>query len=221
MGRGVGTDDPQTFSATSDDDRAGELRGPAFLAADPARRDAADPAMSGEPGVDDEAPAHRIEGRVKWFDAAKGYGFVVVVSGPSEIRSDVLLHISVLRRLGLSHADEGARIICRVSLRERGWQVVAIDEIDPPALASRSAVRDAHWETVMVKWFNRTKGYGFVVRREQPGDIFLHIVALREIGLDDAAPGLLLDAAIGHGPRGVHVMALRLPGQDGTAESGD
>src|SRR5262249_12786480 len=48
-----------------------------------------------------------ITGVIKWFDASKGYGFVV----PDNGSADVLLHVTVLRRDGFQTAYEGARVV--------------------------------------------------------------------------------------------------------------
>ncbi|MBP7190042.1 MAG: cold shock domain-containing protein [Rickettsiaceae bacterium] len=43
--------------------------------------------------------------------------------------------------------------------------------------------------TGIVKWFNPTKGYGFVKSEENGQDVFIHITALKEIGLDTLEEG--------------------------------
>ena len=56
-----------------------------------------------------ENPAGLVEivGRVKWFDSAKGYGFIV----PDNGEADVLIHVTVLRRDGFSAVREGCRVV--------------------------------------------------------------------------------------------------------------
>ena len=72
----------------------------------------------------------RISGRVKWFDAGKGYGFVVP-DDPSQTGSrDVLLHVTSLRNMGRENALEGSIIVCDVVKRPKGWQVSDIVDLD-------------------------------------------------------------------------------------------
>ena len=56
--------------------------------------------------LQDEVPLDLIEisGVIKWFDVAKGYGFVV----PDNGKSDVLLHVTCLRRDGFPMDLRGA-----------------------------------------------------------------------------------------------------------------
>src|SRR5919202_5382495 len=68
----------------------------------------------------------QVSGRIKWFDVAKGFGFIVPDSGPP----DVLLHATCLRRDGYQAAHEGAQITVDAARRARGLQALRIVSLD-------------------------------------------------------------------------------------------
>lgn len=70
----------------------------------------------------------RIAGRIKWFDAVKGYGFIV--PDGDLVSADVLLHRVCLENSGLVEAPEGASVIAHAVRRPKGWQAFLIISLD-------------------------------------------------------------------------------------------
>lgn len=155
-----------------------------------------------------------VAGRVKWFDAAKGYGFIV----PDRGDSDVLIHVTVLRRDGFAVLREGARVVAEAVRGERGLQVFKVISIaepegdrdfPPPSRTRAQASAVGGFEIVIVKWFNRARGFGFLSRGEGTEDIFVHMETLRRYGFVDPKPGDSMLARFGAGPKGLMAAEVR------------
>lgn len=165
-----------------------------------------------------------VRGRVKWFDATRGFGFLL----SDDCEGDVLIHFSVLKDHGRRSIPEGAEVECVCSLQKRGLQATKILGIDLstalpltprgpiPAVdrADREALAEAAgpFMAVEVKWFNRIKGFGFLVEPgESSGDIFVHMETVRRAGLVDLEPGGRIEARVAQGRKGMTAVELRTP----------
>ncbi|SMH34496.1 cold-shock protein [Azospirillum agricola] len=178
-----------------------------------------------------------IRATVKWFNATKGFGFVT----PEDGSPDAFLHSTVLQFCGHDSLDEGATITCDLSRGPKGPQVATIHAVDTSTAAPSRPARparerdswgndggygggggyssrggygdDADGEVVdgTVKWFNVTKGFGFIAPATGGKDIFVHIRALERSGIQGLSDGEQVRVTIRQGAKGPEAQRIELP----------
>jgi len=174
--------------------------------------------------AEDLSSLQHVRGLVKWFDPAKGYGFIVCPdNGP-----DILLHVNVLRNFGQSSIADGAGIEVVTHRTDRGVQAVEIVSITPPeredtpvlsdlAQLDDEEISNTPLEPARVKWFDKAKGFGFANVFGRDEDVFLHVEVLRQSGLSDVQSGEALAMRVIEGKRGrmaVDVLAWEAASSD-------
>lgn len=147
-----------------------------------------------------------VTGHVKWFDATKGFGFVVADAGGP----DILLHANVLRNFGQGSIADASLVELHVQKTDRGLQATEVLSVTPPETGEELSgfealsgdISDIGLTPARVKWFDKAKGFGFANAYGADNDIFLHIEVLRKCGLADLDAGEAVCLRIVEGERG-------------------
>lgn len=133
---------------------------------------------------------------VKWFKPDKGFGFVELKDGSG----DAFLHIRALEVAGVDNVAPGTQLSVQISQGAKGPQVAAVLEIGevveqapatrpgdrPPRSPQRSRpdTSEASSVTGAVKWYNATKGFGFVQADDGLKDVFVHASVVSQAGAE-------------------------------------
>ena len=152
-----------------------------------------------------------VTAKVKWFNPAKGFGFVA----PTDGTADAFLHVSVVQRAGLRTLRQGATIICDLSEGPRGPQVASIARVDDSTVAEDTGGPDADEESVLdgeIKFFAVEKGYGFGMPSGGGADVFIGIGALQRSNLDRLESGQQVRMYVRPGKRGPMAVRIELTG---------
>ncbi|MEE4455198.1 cold-shock protein [Novosphingobium resinovorum] len=139
-------------------------------------------------------------GTVKFFNPDKGFGFIQLEGGGD----DAFVHISAVQSAGLETLAEGQQLefqlverngkVSASELTIVGEVIVAERRERAPAPAQRQSTGEK--ATGTVKFFNGTKGFGFIVRDDGQPDAFVHISAVERSGLHGLSEGDQLEFEI-------------------------
>lgn len=140
----------------------------------------------------EQTDAEPVRARLKWFNAGKGFGFVI----PEDRPADAFLHITQLQKLGVHGLGEGAVILCHVDHGEKGATVTSVVQIIEPGAIPLSEVEFNPANAAsegrtkgIVKWYKPDKGFGFIMPDDGMKDIFVHKTCLDRHGITELYPG--------------------------------
>jgi CspA family cold shock protein len=165
-----------------------------------------------------------IDAVVKWFKADKGYGFVELANG----QGDAFLHANALHASGHDSVPAGAKLKVLVGAGAKGAQVTRVVEVDTAGVVERPqrsfsdspgrgeprprrVAPDPSSAVALggtVKWFDDTKGFGFVASDDGGKDVFVHISILGPSGVSRLAEGQHVNMRVVDTPKGREAISI-------------
>jgi CspA family cold shock protein len=160
-----------------------------------------------------------VDAVVKWFKADKGFGFVELSNGAG----DAFLHIGAIQSAGYETVPPGAKLKVMVGNGAKGAQVTRVLEVDTAGAVERAPQRSfdsprpprrapdpstAIQVSGKVKWFDDTKGFGFVSSNDGGKDVFVHISILGPAGLSHLAEGQPVSMRVVDTPKGREALSI-------------
>ncbi|HEY0183554.1 MAG TPA: cold-shock protein, partial [Rhodopila sp.] len=171
-----------------------------------------------------------------WFNPEKGFGFVALSNGSG----DAFLHANTLNQSGHNAVSPGATLRVRIGQGQKGRQVsevLSVDESTATPTGARGAPRAPSGfgdraagggfgggaaprrgaptgpsveMQGTVKWYNATKGFGFVAPSEGGKDVFVHASALQRAGVMQLAEGQTIWMDVVQGAKGPEAASIRI-----------
>jgi len=166
-----------------------------------------------------------VEVTLKWFDPARGFGFVKQADGSA----DALLPASLVQAAGRDSLPEGATLVVDLVEGRKGAQVSVVHSIDVSTAAPsrpkaerrpfggerrgptgprRSDDGPVSEMTGTVKWFNPTKGFGFISPDGGERDVFIHVKALERSGLAQLNEQQRVRMSVRQGDKGLEAVSV-------------
>lgn len=178
-------------------------------------------------GFGSASSAPEAKATVKWYNPEKGFGFVEMADGSG----DVFLHANSLQNAGYQAVTPGSILQVRVGQGQKGRQVdqvISVTEGEAPARTSfgagaggfdrprssspRPPRQQASGPAVemagIVKWYNATKGFGFISPQSGGKDVFVHATALEQAGLPPLQEGQAVKMNVVQGAKGPEVSSI-------------
>lgn len=173
-------------------------------------------------------------GTVKLYNSLRGFGFIL----PDDGSPDVFVHVSAIERSGVQELRENDRVTFEVEEDRRSGKLAAVElrvtasgspspsrpdqrsqsgfrphGVAPRPLNGGRKIGGREVEgsgSGIVKWFNATKGFGFIQPNYGGEDLFVHISALERAGLRDLREGQAVSYEIERDGRSGRATATNL-----------
>lgn len=177
--------------------------------------------FGGSPMMPAPASGPTVDAVVKWFKSDKGFGFVELSNGAG----DAFLHINALQAAGHESVPPGSKLKVQVGSGAKGAQVTKVLEVDTSTASEQRPPRSQFGDAPRpprrtvdpssavelsgkVKWFDETKGFGFIAVNDGGKDVFVHISTLGPSGLSRLAEGQPVMMRVVETPKGREAISL-------------